>query len=99
MELLEEIRLLLNLETPREKLLQIIMAGQPELSEILGRPELRQLKQRISAICRLQPLSVEDLAEYLQHRLSRAGLPEQKLFPEDLIGLIYRYARRNSRVW
>ena len=56
LELLEEIRLLLNLETPREKLLQIIMAGQPELGVILGRPELRQLKQRVSAICRLEPL-------------------------------------------
>jgi general secretion pathway protein A len=98
MELREEIRLWLNLETPKEKLLQIIMAGQPELSEILGRPELRQLKQRISAIFRLQPLSVEDLAEYLQHRLNRAGLPEQKLFSEELIGLIYSYTQGIPRL-
>lgn len=98
LELLEEIRLLLNLETPREKLLQIIMAGQPELGAVLGRPELRQLKQRISVICRLEPLSAEELREYLQHRLSRAGLPEQKLFPEEVIGLIYKYTQGIPRL-
>jgi general secretion pathway protein A len=98
LELLEEIRLLLNLETPREKLLQIVMAGQPELGEIIGRPELRQLKQRISAIFRLKPLSIEELREYLEHRLSRAGLPKQKLFTEELIGLIYRYTQGIPRL-
>lgn len=98
LELLEENRLLLNLETPREKLLQIIMAGQPELGDTLGRPELRQLKQRVSAICRLGPLSVQELREYLQHRLARAGLPEQKLFPEEVIGLIYRYTQGIPRL-
>jgi general secretion pathway protein A len=98
LELLEEIRLLLNLETPKEKLLQIVMAGQPELGVILGRPELRQLKQRVSAICRLQPLAVDELREYLQHRLSQAGLPDQKLFPEDVIGLIHRYTQGIPRV-
>jgi len=96
--LLEEIRLLLNLETPREKLLQVVMAGQPELGIIIGLPELRQLKQRVSAIFRLEPLSVEELREYLQHRLSRAGLPEQKLFTEELIGLIYRYTQGIPRL-
>ena len=98
LELLEEIRLLLNLETPRDKLLQIIMAGQPELGVIIGRPELRQLKQRVSAIFRLQTLSVEELREYLQHRLDRAGIPEQKLFPADLIGLIHRYTQGIPRL-
>ena len=90
-ELLEEVRLLLNLETPREKLLEIIMAGQPELSEILRRPELRQLKQRVSCICRLQPLTIEDLKEYLHHRVTRAGLPKQSLFSGDMIQLIFEY--------
>ena len=88
-ELLEEIRMLLNLETPREKLLQIIIAGQPELADILGRPELRQLKQRVSCLCKLEPLSFEDLREYLHHRLTRAGLPEQSLFSEAAIQVIY----------
>lgn len=98
LELLEEIRLLLNLETPREKLLQIIMAGQPELGNIIGRPELRQLKQRVSAIFRLEPLSVEELSEYVQHRLGRAGIPEQKLFAPELIGLIHRYTQGIPRL-
>lgn len=91
-ELLEEIRLLMNLETPREKLLEIIVAGQPELSEILRRPELRQLKQRVSCVCRLQPLTLEDLKEYLHHRVTRAGLPTQSLFcGDDLIQRIFEY--------
>jgi general secretion pathway protein A len=98
LELLEEVRLLLNLETPRDKLLHIIMAGQPELGATLARPELRQLKQRVSAIFRLQPLSIEELREYLQHRLSRAGLPEQQLFPEELIGLIYKHTQGIPRL-
>jgi len=98
LELLEEIRLLLNLETPREKLLQIILAGQPEVGVIIGRPELRQLKQRVSAIFRLHPLNIEEVREYLQHRLSRAGLPDQKLFPEELSGLIYEYTKGIPRL-
>lgn len=98
-DLLEEIRLLLNLETPREKLLQIVMIGQPELGDVLSRPELRQLKQRISAIWRLEPLTLDDVREYLQHRLSRAGLPEQKLFSsEEVVGLIYQYTQGIPRL-
>ena len=90
-ELLEEVRLLLNLETPHEKLLEIIVAGQPELGEVLRRPELRQLKQRISSICRLQPLTLEDLKEYLRYRVTRAGLATQSLFSGDVIQLVFDY--------
>jgi general secretion pathway protein A len=91
-ELLEEVRLLLNMETPREKLLEIIVAGQPELSEILRRPELRQLKQRVSCVCRLKPLTLEELKEYLHYRVTRAGLPTQSLFSgDDLIHRIFEY--------
>ena len=82
-ELLEEIRLLLNLETPREKLLEIIVSGQPELSEILARSELRQLKQRVSCICKLNALSLAELQEYLHHRLTLAGLPSPNLIPRE----------------
>ena len=88
-ELLEEIRLLTNLETPRQKLLQIIMAGQPELAIVFRRPELRQLKQRINYFCRLQALTMEELVEYVQHRLGCAGLPNQTLFPRAVLGAIY----------
>lgn len=97
-ELLEEIRLLTNLETPREKLLQIIMAGQPELLEVLRRPELRQLKQRISYFCKLQPLSLQEVREYLQHRLACAGLPNQTLFSAACIQQIYEYTNGIPRL-
>lgn len=97
-KLLEEIRLLLNIETPREKLLEIIVSGQPELSEILARPELRQLKQRISCICKLKALSLNELREYLHHRLTLAGLPRQTLFPEETIQLIYDYTQGIPRL-
>jgi general secretion pathway protein A len=98
MELLEEIRLLLNLETPREKLLQIIIAGQPELTDILHRPELRQFKQRISCQCRLNPLTFEEVREYIDHRLSQAGLPHQKLFPDAAMRRIHEYSEGIPRL-
>jgi general secretion pathway protein A len=97
-ELLEEIRLLLNMETPTEKLLQIIVAGQPELGDILGRPELRQLKQRVSCVSKLQPLAMEELKEYIQHRLTRVGMPNQTLFPVETFELIYGYTQGIPRL-
>jgi general secretion pathway protein A len=97
-ELLEEIRLLLNLETPREKLLEIILIGQPELAEVLRRPEMRQLKQRVSCLCRLEPLTLEELREYLHHRLTQAGLSQQTLFPEDTISVIFGFTRGIPRL-
>jgi general secretion pathway protein A len=90
-ELLEELRLLLNLETPREKLLQIIIAGQPELAGMLQRPELRQLKQRVSCLCHLNPLDPAEVKEYIDHRLAQAGQPRQTLFSEAVIQKIYEY--------
>lgn len=71
---LEQIRLLTNLETPTQKLLQIILLGQPELRELLARPELRQLAQRITARYHLEPLDREETAAYVRHRLNVAGL-------------------------
>lgn len=97
-DVLEEIRLLLNLETPQEKLLEIIVAGQPELTEIFRRSELRQLKQRVSCICKLEPLSLEDLREYLRFRLTRAGLPEQTLFPGPTIQMLHDYTQGIPRL-
>jgi general secretion pathway protein A len=72
-EVLEEIRLLTNLETTREKLLQVILIGQPELADILARPELRQLAQRVTARCHLRPFTEEESRAYVQHRLEVAG--------------------------
>src|SRR5690349_8059742 len=98
LDLLEELRLLLNMETASEKLLQIIVAGQPELGEVLRRPELRQLKQRVSCICKLEPLSFHELREYVQHRLARAGLPGQQLFPETTLQAVYEYTHGIPRL-
>ncbi len=70
---LEQIRLLSNLETDRQKLLQIVLMGQPELKAVLAKDELRQLRQRILVHYELQPLTPEDTAHYVQHRLTLAG--------------------------
>jgi general secretion pathway protein A len=72
-EALEQVRLLTNLETPTQKLLQIILLGQPELREVLARPELRQLAQRITARYHLTPLLAEETEAYVRHRLNVAG--------------------------
>ena len=91
-ELLEEVRLLLNLETPQEKLLEIVLAGQPELGDTLRRPELRQFKQRVGCVCTLRPLNSEEIGEYIVHRLMQAGRSEPALFSENAIELIYAYS-------
>src|ERR1700683_2101550 len=72
-ELLEEIRLLTNLETSQYKLLQIVLVGQPELDRKIDSDELRQLKQRIAMRCRLEPMGLKDLRGYIRRRLELAG--------------------------
>ncbi|MDX2494715.1 MAG: AAA family ATPase [Desulfuromusa sp.] len=88
-DVLEQLRLLTNLETSRHKLLQIVLLGQPELRELIRRPQLRQLSQRITARYHLGPLSEEDTALYILHRINIAG-GEQVLFTDGAIKLIYR---------
>ncbi|MDE3178803.1 MAG: AAA family ATPase [Acidobacteriota bacterium] len=98
-DVLEEARLLNNLETPRGKLLQIVLVGQPELDEKLDSPELRQLKQRVSFRCQLVPLTLEETQEYIAWRLKRAGAngcPPQ--FPENALQAIYNYSRGYPRL-
>jgi general secretion pathway protein A len=85
---LEQLRLLSNLETATEKLLQIILLGQPELSTLLGRPELRQLSQRIALRWQLEPLARGEARSYLKHRLSVAG-GDEDVFDERAIDLVY----------
>ena len=80
---LEDLRLLSNLETAKEKILQIVLSGQPELGQKLGNPGLRQLRQRIAVSCRLLPLTREELTEYIQSRLTAAGAADPKLFTRD----------------
>jgi general secretion pathway protein A len=85
-DVLEEIRLLGNLENPRiGKLLQIVMAGQPELERKLDAPDLRQLKQRIVLRCDIRPFDADDTLAYIQLRMEKAGVPEQKVFPTPLM--------------
>lgn len=96
-ELLEEIRLLGNLETSSEKLVQIILSGQPELEQMLHDPVVRQLRQRISLWCRTQPLSGEETAAYIQERLRIAGASQPVLSPE-AEALVYRYSRGIPRI-
>ncbi len=90
MEVLELLRLLTNLETNQRKLLQIIMIGQPELLQLLSRPELRQLEQRITARYHLLPLSRKDAIDYVKHRLEVAGLKEP-VFSYSLLKKVYKY--------
>jgi len=88
-DVLEEIRLLGNLENRRGKLLQIILAGQQELDDKLERSEYRQLKQRISLRCALREFNAAETAAYINSRMTRAGMANQTAFPRELIGEIH----------
>jgi len=90
-ETLEEIRMLSNLETSDSKLLQIILVGQPELRSLLAKPELRQLRQRISIQCDLQPLNRQEVEEYIFHRLQVAGNRDALRFTPQALDLIFIY--------
>jgi general secretion pathway protein A len=96
-ELLEQIRLLTNLETPKKKLLQIILIGQPELRELLDRPEMRQVAQRITGRYHLEPLGKEDTALYVRHRMKVAGA-QRDVFTPAAIRLLYRRSRGIPRL-
>lgn len=88
---LEQLRLLSNLETETEKLMQIILLGQPELRDVLDRTELRQLSQRIALRWHLDPLNREETGRYIQHRLRVAG-GEEDLFDDRALDMVYRQA-------
>ena len=95
---LEQIRLLSNLETEKEKLLQIILVGQPELAEILDRDSLRQLKQRISLRYHVASLAPEEIGEYIDHRLSVAGGDGRIQWAPETLTFIYSYSRGIPRL-
>lgn len=92
-DVLEQLRLLTNLETSERKLLQIILIGQPELRSMLARPELEQLAQRVIARFHLEALSPQETGQYIRHRLAVAGLPKSGLFPDALIARIHHWSR------
>ena len=97
--LLEQIRMLSNLETEKEKLLQIVLVGQPELRDKLNSPELKQLRQRIAIRYHLAPLSLEEVRRYVDHRLAvagaRSGFPS---FGDDAIEEVFRYSKGAPRL-
>ncbi len=91
-ELLEQVRLLSNLETDHQKLMQIILMGQPELRDKLLQPELRQLRQRITVRYHLGPLDRAETAHYIQHRLTLAGANGQPRFDDAAVKRIHKYS-------
>jgi general secretion pathway protein A len=95
---LEEIRLLLNLETPNGKLLQIVLSGQPELEHRLRRAELRQIHQRVSFRCRTIPMTLEETRACIQHRLRVAGAGGESIFSPEAMDSAYFYSRGIPRV-
>jgi general secretion pathway protein A len=95
---LEQIRLLSNLETDQQKLLQIILMGQPELKDVLAREELRQLRQRILVHYELNPLSLDDTEHYIQHRLSLAGGMGRPVFTKRALRKIQKASKGIPRI-
>ncbi|MGD0584158.1 MAG: AAA family ATPase [Oryzomonas sp.] len=91
-EVLEQVRLISNLETERDKLIQIILAGQPELDAIFSRHDLRQLNQRITVRCKLSPMGLDDTKEYISHRLKISGNRIPGLFSSGAVKHIYRFS-------
>jgi general secretion pathway protein A len=97
-QMLEEIRLLTNLETSTEKLLQIVLSGQPELEQKLNQPQLRQLRQRITLRAKTRHLTLEETQGYIQERLRIAGAENTDIFEPAAIAAVHRFARGIPRV-
>jgi general secretion pathway protein A len=97
-EVLEEVRLLGNLESRRGKLLQIVLAGQPEFDRKLDAPNLRQLKQRIVLRCNLRPFHEQETVEYIVSRLEKAGMSSQTVYPPELLAEIHRRSQGIPRL-
>lgn len=98
MDLLEEVRLLSNLETDQRKLLQIVLMGQPELRDLLDRNDLRQLRQRITVRYHLTPLTLEETDHYIQHRMHVAGANSRPVFNRRAVKKVYRYSKGIPRL-
>lgn len=97
-DLLEEVRMLSNLETDRDKLLQIILVGQPELRQILSAPELLQLRQRIQINCHINPLTEVEVAEYIAYRFEKAGNREAVTFSPGALAAVAKFSRGVPRL-
>ncbi|TAN61925.1 DUF2075 domain-containing protein [bacterium] len=97
-KVLEEVRMLSNLETEKEKLVQIILVGQPQLKEKLNNPKLEQFKQRIALYYHLAPLSRQETDEYVRHRIKLAGAGQNEVFTSDAIDMLYSHSRGVPRI-
>jgi general secretion pathway protein A len=97
-ELLEEIRLLTNFETATEKLLQVVLVGQPELEAKIKKPELRALRQRIALRAKLYPFTLDETGQYLARRLQVAGANGNTIFDQKAVEAIYRHSEGIPRV-
>lgn len=97
-DVLEQVRLLSNLETERDKLIQIVLVGQPELGALLDRQELRQLSQRITVRYHLQAMNADDTTAYIEHRLGIAGWNRGHLFTPSALRRVYQETRGNPRM-
>jgi general secretion pathway protein A len=97
-EVLEEIRMLTNLETFTEKLLQIVLVGQPELEAKLKQPQLRQLRQRLTLRAKTHPLTIEETKAYVQQRLRIAGSDGRQIFDGDALSAVHKYSNGIPRV-
>lgn len=97
-ESLEALRLLTNLETEKEKLLLVVLFGQPELNTKLDQKRIRQLKQRIIFNYELQPLSLDEVTRYVRHRLQRAGCPDSELFSKTALRQLHQASRGIPRL-
>jgi type II secretory pathway predicted ATPase ExeA len=96
-DVLEEVRLLTNLEDPKSKMLQVLLVGQPELEDKLLRSDLRQLRQRIAVAARLFPLSLEETADYIEFRLQRGGCRRSKVFLKSAVETIWSASQGSPR--
>ncbi len=97
-DVLEQVRMISNLETVHNKLIQIILAGQPELNDVLSRHDLRQLNQRIAVRCHLTPMSKRDTGDYINHRLKISGCRLHGLFSHGAVKRIFRFSRGVPRL-
>ena len=97
-ELLEEIRMMTNVESFTEKLLQIVLVGQPELEQTLKQPQLRQLRQRVTLRARTYPLTLGEMTLYVSQRLRIAGSNGEQMFDSEALAAIYRYSNGIPRV-
>src|SRR6202035_815450 len=97
-EVLEEIRMLTNLETFTEKLLQIILVGQPELEQCLKQPQLRQLRQRLTLRAKTHPLNLEETKSYIDQRLRIAGANGEPIFDSAATVALFRYSLGIPRI-